>query len=146
MTVKVNWHLLAHPFTDLTNEELRRFRPTNADGIDHDNFLRARLQSRQVNRLEKIEICARAIDGEERDRYARFAGRRNRVTNPAQNFFPGDAVGLQLNFAGRRFDHRATEVQADEFVNIGLYGARESPKLSLDSRLLHQLNRFGIFG
>ena len=47
--VEVDWDLRSDPFASLPNQKLDRFRSTRADGINHDDFSRARFERRRVD-------------------------------------------------------------------------------------------------
>ena len=96
---------------------------------------------------QKFEIGARAVHTEKRNANSALSRETNRLGGAAHRFLARDAVGLQLDVADGRLNHRCPQAQADQFLHIAARGARKAPYFGvLQPSAQDQRNGFAIFG
>ena len=102
---------------------------TRLQRVDDHGFARTRLDCGAVHALEKVEVGARPVDAEVRDGDAVPGCERHGLADPLQHRVAVDAVRLQLEIGDGRLDHRVTEAELDERLDVCLDCAREAPDL-----------------
>ena len=102
---------------------------------------------RGINLHQEVEVGAGAIDAEKRDANSVLTGIFHSVAGAAYRFVAVDAVGLQLDLAGRHFDDRRLQAETHQFLDIAASSTREAPDLGvLQPGLQDERNGFAIFG
>src|SRR6202795_1795662 len=145
VTVEVQRYRRSDPITYLANQVLHGLGPASTDGINDDDFSRARIQRSTVDLAQKFEVRASAVNCEEgnADRVPRSVGYGFR--DASQNLVTSEAIGFQLDVACGSFDNGCAQAKPDKFFDVSFDRTRESPEFSFQACRLHELNRLGIF-
>src|SRR5207247_3568482 len=123
-----------------------RLRRRDADRVDHDRLLRARLDRALVDLLEEARVGARAVDAEEGDLDPVARGESDAAGDSPKHLLPRDAERLELQVRDRRLDDARGNPQLDERLEIGRHGPGEAPDLGVQPRFENQLERALVVG
>src|SRR5215210_5992392 len=137
VAVEVERDVWPQPIPNAPHEFVHGLRRGDADRVDDDGLLRARLSRRSVSRLEKAEVGPRAVHAEERDRHAVRGRMGDGIVDPPQHLLVVEQKRVQLALADGGLDHRSPHVQLEQGVDVGTQRPRKSPDLGSEpGRLL----------
>ena len=146
MAVKVDPNLWPEPLACPADKRRDRLRRRDADRVDHDRLLRARLDRALVDLFEEARIGTGAVDAEERDLDSVAHGKRDAAGDPAEHLLPRNPERLQLQIRDRRFNDARGHAQLDERLEIGRHSPREAPDLRIQARLENEPERALVVG
>jgi len=79
------------PLAYLPHQDFNRLGAAGANGIDHHDFARARLECGEIDFPQEVEFGASSVDGEVRDCNPVLLGEPDRVGNALEHFFAREA-------------------------------------------------------
>ena len=131
MAVPVDRHLVVEALDDLVDEKRGRLRRGDAERVDDDDLLRARLDGAVVDAADELEVGARGVDAEERDADPLFDGKRDSGANPLEHGLARDTERRELAVRDRALDHRCLQSELDQRFDVRSHRTRETPDLRI---------------
>src|SRR6266404_1023264 len=142
--VKMHGHIRADPFERLADELRDCLRRRDAERVDDDDLVRARLDRGHIHALVEVELGACRVDAEERRVDAVLRREAHRGRDPAEHLLAVDSDRVQLQIGDRRLDHGRVHAELDERFEVRRHRAREAPDLRAQPGAGNQLHRVPV--
>ena len=142
--VEVHRHARPDPLDRFADEIRNRLRRRDAQRVDDDDLLGARLDGRHVDALVEVRLGTRRVDTEERRVDVVLRCEAHGTRDAPEHLLPVDADRVQLQVGDRRLDHRRGHTELDERLEIRGNRTREAPDLRAEPGAGDQLHRVPV--
>src|ERR687887_56872 len=133
-----------HVAPDLTAATADGFGRRDPERVDDADLAGAGLDRARVDTVVELGVGTRGVDAEEGGVDAVLGGERHRRRDPAEHRLARNAKSLELEVGDRRLDHRRSNAELDERLQVGRNGAGESPDLRPEAGIGDQLHRVPV--